>query len=203
MILKNTTDYPDYFLRRMVAWCCKKSGLPVRRVTRAEFRNRFSDYSGHAYGSGLIMVSIGRYGFPTSPDDRPGMQGERFNDRTEALVAVTAHEVEHVCQYAERRIRQLHAERKAERATRVHEVAVLRLFREQRESLLSKWNEPPAPRVRQPKATRAERNEIAARKKLDEWQRKLKAAQNKVRTYRAKCRRYDRIAATRGQGATA
>lgn len=49
MKLINTTDYPDYFLRRMVSWCCKEIGLPVRYVIEARFGVSRSQRGGRAY----------------------------------------------------------------------------------------------------------------------------------------------------------
>jgi len=64
--LINSTDYPDYFLRRMVSWCCREIGLPVRYVQEAAFRkggrwhSRRTGASGHAYlGSHRIVVTHG------------------------------------------------------------------------------------------------------------------------------------------------
>lgn len=59
MKLKNTTDYPDYMLRRCVAWCCRQLGLPVKRVTLMIYRNRSHSYGGHCHvASGEITVSV-------------------------------------------------------------------------------------------------------------------------------------------------
>jgi hypothetical protein len=197
MKLKNSTDFPDHFLRRLVSWCCRQSGLPARRLLRAEFRNRTQLYSGHAYSSMRIVCSIGRFGFPTDPDNRPGMDGEIFADRIETLVAITAHEIEHCCQYAEGRGWKLKAVKGSERNTRVHEVRCLRLFRANRDALMAEWGETPPPRIAKPKPTRQELNEKRARAALARWETKLKTAQNKVRKLRAKSRYYDRMAAKR------
>lgn len=32
MRLVNTTDFPNYFLRRMVSWCCKQLDFSVRKI---------------------------------------------------------------------------------------------------------------------------------------------------------------------------
>jgi len=62
----NTTKYPNYFLRRMVAWCCREIGLPLRHVREATFRKggryhpRGIAASGRAYfNSGRIVVTHG------------------------------------------------------------------------------------------------------------------------------------------------
>lgn len=196
MKLKNTTDFPDWFLRRLVAWCCRQSELPARRVRLATFRNCKGIYSGHASGSTRIVVRIGRTGYPMQPDLRAGMSGEVMADRTEALVMVTAHEVEHLCQYAERRQRTLAASRRTEPVTRAHGIYCLRLFREQRAALVTEWMEPPVPRVIKARPSVAERNEINARSNLAKWEKKQRAATNRVKHWRAKVRRYERRAAT-------
>jgi hypothetical protein len=198
MKLKNSTSWPDHFIRRMAAWCCRQSGLPVRELRHAEFRNRKRSYSGHAWMSGRIVCSIGRLGFPTQPDTRDGMQGEILADRLECLVAITAHEIEHICQYRENRSRALKNRRRSEPATRAHEIRVLRLFRANRESLIAEWSATPKQRETI-KRTRQEINDAKARKMLAAWERKLKLAKTKVAAYRRKVRYYDRVAATRSK----
>lgn len=147
MKIKNSTEWPDYMLRRLASWCCKQSDLPVRQLRIAEFRNKSEYYSGHAYRKMMrIVCSVGRLGFPMEPDQRDGMSNEIIADRIEALVAITAHEVEHIAQYHTNRIRVLKSHRRLEPVTRRHEIRVLRLFRTQREELLAKWNV--APRAR-------------------------------------------------------
>jgi hypothetical protein len=199
MKLKNSTDWPDHFLRRMAAWCCRQSGLPVRKLRRAEFRNRLARaYSGHADWSGRIVCSIGpAERFPLREDHRDGMSNEVMADRTEALVAITAHEVEHICQYREGRDSKLTERRRSEPATRAHEVRVLRLFRANREALLAEWSAEPAAKPAKPRPTRQQINEANTRKLLAAWERKLKLAKTKVSTYRRKARYYDRVAANR------
>lgn len=195
MKLKNTTDFSDWFLRRMVAWCCRQCGLPVRRLITAEFKRTKQPYSGMAWGR-RIVVRIGEpWHFPFGPDKRPGMQGEILADRFEAVVAITAHEVEHCCQRFENRHHKLDGKRALERATRTVEIACLRAFRANRESLLAEWNKPPKARAQKPKPSRAEQNEAHARAMLDRWERKLAIAKTKAAAWRRKVRRYDRIAA--------
>lgn len=61
MKIKNTTDWPDYFLRRLVAWCCRELQMPARNIREAVFRNRTGfSYSGHCDLWGRIVVSIYR-----------------------------------------------------------------------------------------------------------------------------------------------
>ena len=191
----NTTNWTDAFLRRLVAWCCRQSGLPVSTLRRATFKNKPRSYRGFACGR-RIQCSIGLAGFPNSPDNRPGMQGEVMADRMEALVAITAHEVEHICQHAEGRLATLHKNRSTERITRVHEVRCLRLFRANREALLAKWSKES---TRKPvrKLTVSEKNEANARKRFEQWERRAASAQRMVKKYRERVRYYDRKAAKR------
>jgi hypothetical protein len=59
MKLFNTTDFPDYFLRRMVSWCCKQLDMPVGKLFSATFRNRTYSRTGHckvAWGEIVIGV---------------------------------------------------------------------------------------------------------------------------------------------------
>lgn len=221
MKLRNTTEWNDYMLRRMVAWACKQIGLPVSKVKHARFGNRsrgaYRGQGGYGYG---ILVRIGpASAYPVEPHHYPGRTSDAFlspriADRIEGLVAVTAHELTHVREQLARREHsnrrnervQLHGQapvprkraRNSERPTMFEERRVLELFKASREALLMEWNTPPVEKQKKPKMTRAERNEETARKKLAEWERKLKLAKTKVSQYKTKVRRYDRIAASRG-----
>lgn len=238
MKLVNTLDgFSNKFLRRMVSWCCKEIGMPVRLMRKATFRNRNTRaYSGLG-GSREIIASVGRdKHFPLKPDNRPGMQGEIIADRVEALVAITAHELYHVAAQSVSQHRQRTRGKgrwcnSSERRTRFEEVRVLRLFRQQREELLAAWNgagaageeqEPMAmvaggaPPVRHiefdepvavaagpsQEAKRAERLAVLKEKRaakaaamLATWQRRHKAAANKVRKYKQRVRYYEKQAA--------
>lgn len=199
MKLANSTEWPDYFLRRLVSWCCKELGLPSSKVRRAQFRNRtISAYSGHAYTSMRFVASVGPAGrFPLNPDNRPGMKGTVIADRLEALVAITAHELAHLCQYAERRAPGLRRTRRIERVTRREEVRVLSAFREQRDSLLAEWSAAPATRPAKPQASIQEKRAVKAQADLDRWQRKLKLAQTKIRKLKYRVRYYEHTLAAK------
>jgi hypothetical protein len=225
MKLKNSTDFADYFLRRMVAWCCKKLGLPQSVVKAAQFRNRSGyAYSGRAWcGSMRFVVSLGpedRY--PTQAHLYPGRTSEAFRspayaDRIEGLIGVTAHELTHLREvwterqlHVERHVRlkmfggpqKLVKRRRGERRTRFEERRVIEIFRAERESLLAQWNEPPAEKPAKPKPSAVERRAESAILSLAQWQRKLKLAQTKVRKYKQKVRYYERkTAANQGNQA--
>lgn len=52
MRLRNTTDIPDYAIRRMTAWICKQLDYRVRGVKSLTVRNKtYGGYSGHAHPS--------------------------------------------------------------------------------------------------------------------------------------------------------
>lgn len=199
MKLKNTTDFADHLLRRMVSWCCRQVGYKPSRIRAAQFRNKSGAYSGHAYHSRRIVASIGPDKlFPLPPDSRPGMDNESFADRTEALVAITAHEIAHLLQYETGRITRLKANGLTERDARRQEVACLRAFRNSRELLLTDWSHEPAEKAK-PVASVQDRRAAKAQAALDRWQRKAKLAATKVRQYRRQVGYYERaLAAKRG-----
>ena len=199
MRLKNTTDYPDYFLRRMVSWCCKELDLPARAVKDATFRNRrTSPLSGRAWPwRGRIVVSV-MAGEPTEPVS----WGHRFGiekvyvDRMEILLSVAAHELCHLRQYVDRggsRFDVKYRERECDKWAEL----VLDKFRDQRESLCAEWSVPPRQRSVKPSLTVAEKREVNVRKQLAAWESKQRRAKNRVVYWRKKARYYDRVAAKR------
>lgn len=197
MKLRNSTGWSDAFIRRMVSWVAGELKYEPSKITEVQARNRSSrSYSGRAWPSRRILVSVGPdHRFPTGVDDRPGMANTVLADRVEALVLLTAHEIQHLCQFRDRRSYQLSRDRTTEHDARWHSVQVLATFREQREALLEAWGKEIKPRAVKPKPSRSERNEIAARKAVETWTRKLKLAQTKLKKYRSKVRYYERKAA--------
>lgn len=242
MELRNSTDFADHFLRRMVSWCCKQLDLPAKACQCAVFTNTRDAYRGRAWSHGRILVRIGSEfiqrkhlaatrdgeavsamdaikavrgaGLSCSYDRDISCEGvvyriaevtkqvPRFpvrsryprrrnapsldlQDRAEALVCVTAHELEHLARWHEGIGRH--------REARVDGVAhaVVLAFRESRESLLEEWGREPRKRQSRPKLSRAEVNEAKARAKLAEWERKAKLAKTKLAIYRRKVRYYD------------
>ena len=200
MKIKNNTDWPDYFLRRLVTWCCKELGLPARYLKRADFGKRTrGPYNGCAWlGSRRMRVVIGPPNeFPTKGRPYPGRTSEVFRDpdyadQLEALIGVTAHEIQHHVAYSQRRV-----SRYGERATTHAEHKIIECFRPQRDALVATWSM--EPKRLDPKKTRQEKNEAHARKMLERWERKLKLAKTKAGLYRSKVRYYDRVAANRGR----
>lgn len=194
MKLKNHTRLPDYFLRRIISWCCKEIGYSTRRIDIAEIRNRKNDgrLSGHAQGSRKFCISIPR-NFQT---DEP--ENVLPSDLAlESLVRVIAHEVFHLWAHHEgiRSRRNRKTRGSSERQTIRHEIMVLEAYRKCRLELLDKWSVRPKRKSRartNPPKSKVESRAKNARKKLSEWQRKHKLAQTKLKFWRKKVKYYDR-----------
>lgn len=196
MRLRNSTDFADWFLRRLVSWSCRELGLPVREVAAVQFTNTRHAYRGRAWSSGRILVRIGDGRHFPKKGKYPGRVNApeyELADRLEALVHVTAHELAHLSQWHECG----HRVRVREAAVDGLGLAVLRAFREQRRTLTARWEAEPAGRSRKPKPTLRERNEARARDALKRWERKKKLAETKVKQYRRKVRYYERTAGGR------
>lgn len=220
MKLKNTTEFFEYFLRRMTGWCADQVGVPRSAIKKAEFGKRsHGSYNGRAWsGTMRFRAVIGPESeFPTQGHVYRGRTSDAFRalpltDRIEALVAITAHEVTHLREYHEHRQRQrkrndllrfvggpqkIVKRRGGERRTMFHERRVLELFRSQRDALLSEWNVPPKDKPI-PTVSIVDRRADAASKALVAWQRKFKLAQTKIRKYRQRVQYYERRQAARG-----
>jgi hypothetical protein len=202
MKIKNTTDYPDHFLRRMTAWCCRQLEFRVGEVKLAVFRNRSRrGYRGFAdYTRRMISCTVHRTDGWPRPDNRPGMHGEALADRLEVLVNLTSHELYHLAAKFDADHRQRtrgagtrHAS--GERETRHASVLVLRAFREQRDALVAEWSQPPA-RESKPRPTLQQQRAAKAAAQLAAWERRAKIAANKVRRYRKQVRYYEQALAT-------
>lgn len=151
MRLRNSTDFSDHFLRRLVSWCCRECHASPTTIKAAQFTNTTHAWSGRAwYGSRRILCRIGPPGYFDAPRDasypnRKNTPRYTVNDRIEALVHITAHEAFHIVEYAEHRSRrQQHRNREA--AVDGVALAVLEAFRANREALLAEWNTPVAVR---------------------------------------------------------
>jgi hypothetical protein len=190
---KNSTDYPDYMLRRMVSWCCKQLDMPVRRVRAVQFTNCSRYWRGRAW-SRRILVRIGPdagYPYTGKYPGRTYAPTYTVNDRTEALVKVTAHELAHLARWADGiyKVREATVDGMA--------IPILKRFVDNREELLAEWNVAPAAKAPKPKPGRQQQNEAKARDALARWERKMKLAKTKVAAYRKRVRYYDRVAASR------
>jgi hypothetical protein len=206
MKLRNSTTWPDHFLRRMTAWCCDQLDMPRSYVLAAQFANSRSKWGGLAYLRQRRMgvrVSAKESDFPETARQPGSDATELLADRLECLIKVTAHELAHHDQY-----RLEHAERVSNRTrrggwggsegrTQALAFQVLRAFRANREALLAEWSVPPAERQAKPKASIQEKRAAKAQADLDRWQRKAKLAATKIRKLKARVRYYDRVAACR------
>ncbi len=203
MRLINTTDFADHFLRRMVSWCCRELGLPVRYVREVAFRNSRSAWGGMAYtDSRRIGVRIGDAShFPLKYRMRGTGIRWPVADRTEAFVMITAHELAHLLlRRLGNRSRRGGGLAGSEHNTDWHERKVLEAFQLCRDELLSAWNAPPKKRGPKANLTVQERRAASTANLLIAWQRKLKMAQTKVQKYKARVRYYDRAFAAKQGG---
>jgi hypothetical protein len=199
MKLTNSTSWPDTFLRRMVTWCREQIGLPARCVKAARFGATHRGFSGRAYlQSFRIGVRVGcRERFPThfrvpgvdAADEWPRI----LNDREEALVKVTAHELCHLDNYRlGDKTRGRNGCGGSEGWTQRQAEKVLFAFRADRERLLAEWSAaaelvaadtPPRPSIVEKRAAKAAAD-------LSRWQRKLRLAQTKVKKLKARVAYY-------------
>ena len=189
MKIKNSTDFSDAFLRRMVSWCAKQIDFPfpVHHTQEATFCNsKRRAYSGRAWGSRRRLVRIGPGSlFPLAPYTRYGIP-LRYRTRIETLVHVTTHELGHLKQVREG-LKRTTLEKDCER----HAARVLVVFLENRDTLLRQWDKT-AYRITKPKPTLQERRAAQVAIRLAAWEKRLRRAQNKVKEYRRKSRYYDR-----------
>lgn len=192
MKLKNSLEFPDYTLRRLVTWCCKQLDMPVRGVKSATFRRSTKSFSGRARcWRGEIIVRLGEARhFPNSGSY--GITAGGFADRIEGLIGVTAHEVAHLYQHHELR-NNANAPRRGvgrERSTIWHEQLCLEAFRSSRTSLLAEWMDAPPQAVAESQPSLIDRRAIKAQRMLAAWQRRLKLAKGKVQKYQRRVKYY-------------
>lgn len=197
MKLENSTTWPDHFLRRMLAWTCKELDMPVRTIRHARFRNSRAAWGGVARswkGQITTCVHPDPMRFPAACSTHKA--GESFADRIECLVAVTAHEAYHIAAALvpdhQQKTRGRSSCASSEAATCVAEFKVLDAFRANREALLADWNAAPAMEIKTTVSVQAIRAHAAA-DKLAKWERKMKAAANKVKKYRRQVAYYNRV----------
>ena len=199
MKLTNTTDFSDYFLRRMYSWCCKEIEISPRYIREITFKKSCRAWGGLAY---LHQRRIGiRTGkpecFPCKTKKHRYNLQETIADQVEAVVMVTAHELAHHEQYiCGSKTRQSGNPGGAERLTDIQAFRVLRTFREQREQLLAEWYVEPATK---PEVVKPDLNQEKIKHfeiLLARWNKKLKTAQTKIRKYRTKIKYYEKRAAS-------
>lgn len=118
--IKNTTDYPEQFLRRMILWVCKTLEADPKKLSEIKFRNRSGRTSGHCYSfSGHLCISVRWCGLsekPSGPFRTRSVEGiiekegrltlgkgvvyepafpENIPHQIDRMVQVTAHEIFH------------------------------------------------------------------------------------------------------------
>lgn len=208
MKIKNSTDWPNNFLRRMTAWCCRELKMSPGLVSSIQFRNRNDGRtSGRAYWpSNRIVVSAGVSFLKYKAGRHHSYYGssngdENFRNRIDWLVRITAHELFHILAHDEgvRTRRFGRSSGSSEKHTKHYERKVYESFLANRDALLAEWSAEPEATPVPPKPTRQELNDAKSRKQLATWERKLKLAKTKVAAYRRKVRYYDRVAATRAK----
>ena len=171
--------------------------MPIRAVRLAVFRNSRSTWGGCARGwRGQISVCVttNEAEFPANASTHGN--GERFIDRMECLVAVTAHELYHVAAHCVTDHRQRTrgygmGQGSSERVTCAQEIRVLNLFRQSREPLLAEWNITPE-RAAKPQITIVDKRKAKAIADLEKWERKLKLAKTKVAKMKRRVKYYSR-----------
>src|SRR5258708_37560642 len=99
MKIINSTAWPDYFVRRMVSWCCKHLEYPVREIREIKLENRKRwPIGGRAFLSQRRLVVR----IPCTEVWEGAERGFRWAkdqtglERTRELVRVTAHEIAHL-----------------------------------------------------------------------------------------------------------
>lgn len=195
MILRNSTDFSDRFLRRMLSWICRAMELSPKKIKEAKFQNTRHLFSGHAHWRSRILVKIGGDGGDMYPYTRSRNEhGPVYTlaDRMESLIHVSAHEAAHI-----ERWHRLGDVRNNEADVDRVALIVLKAFRVERERLLAEWTGPPVEVTAElvaadNSATPAfvERRAAKAVADLARWTRKLKLAQGKVRKLKAKVTYY-------------
>ena len=201
MRLRNTTDFTDRFLRRMVAWCCRQLDMPASYVRAARFGNATNSWGGVAYlQSRRISVRVG-----SEAQVGHEVKHHKFGDgfqvitytRLEVLLVTTAHELAHLDLY-----RRGNGSRRdgrsggSERLTEGRAANVLEAFR-RNVHLLDVWATEPAVRHRQIVQSVQEKRAAQAADKLLQWQRKAKLAATKIRKYRKQVRYYEKAIAAK------
>jgi len=190
MQLKNTTDWSDWFLRRMLSWACKQAELPVRQLKKARFTKCTRSFRGRAWYS-EILVRVGpedQYPVKFVRHSNAGRVEHDIQDPVEGLIYVAVHECVHIWQ-GQKPKRWQEIERHADR---IGMQGVLE-FRANRDSLLTKWMETPtrAAATTSPKVSVVARRAANAKAKLKIWERKAKLSEKKVRYWRKKVQYYD------------
>lgn len=190
MKLRNSTDFPSHFLRRLVSWCCKQIGLPAKWLHSAQFTNCELAFRGRAwYRDVLIRIGPDSH-FPFPAHSYGGYEAPALSDRLETLIWITTHELTHVLQNGSPQGRR----RDKEYSCEWHAHQALKAFQADRERLVAEWSAEPlrSAALSAPKPSTVERRAAKAREDLLRWQRKLTLAKGKVKKYTARVRYYEK-----------
>lgn len=208
MKLKNTTDFPDWFLRRMISWVRLNSHieLPTKYLREVEVRNRRTAYrkrSGHAsIYEGRIVLSIGTldvfrpYLFDESnmhlrDEDGHFVYGDPDPAlRIRKLVGLTAHELGHLAQFHRSGRHATYSESGANWM----EDQVVEDFVANSLALTTAWMEPPA-YAKKEKVKKLPKRLVRAKNALmkrDEWKTKSERAAKKAKDWQLKVNYYQR-----------
>jgi hypothetical protein len=190
MRLKNSTDFADTFIRRMVSWICKRIELSPRSIKDIRVTTCKRAYRGRAFPwTRSVLLRIGpASSFPVNEFRYCGNLVNAIDDRIEGLVAITAHELWHIVQAGKVHGRALEAG-----AVWAGNKAVI-AFREQRETLLAQWSEVSTREpVQKPSIQEQRAAKLSA--SLLRWQRKKKLAETKIKKLKKRLYYYERVQA--------
>lgn len=188
MLLINRTDFQDYFLRRMISWICQEIELPIRQIKKVTFKKTRRTFSGRAAGRSFIVRIGCKERYPTDSFIRHGCIHPALADQVEGLVSTTAHELYHLWQF-----RQCNPNlKKLEPGAIFGETLVLKIFRDNRDELMTKWERQPECKAAKAPPPLTEKRAEKASVDLRKWMKKLKLAQTKVKKYKQKVAYYER-----------
>lgn len=188
MKLRNSTDYPNHFLRRMIGWCCRQIGLSQKHLRRVDVTNCTGTHRGRAWWYEVLLRIGPASSFPSMPNRYGGFDYPSYGDRTEALIAIAGHELAHI----EQNHRGQGRRRDRERLCGIESMRCLNAFRADRERLMAEWGRKSerSAALSVPKPSLIEQRAAKAAADLARWQRKLKLAQTKVRQYKQRVAYY-------------
>lgn len=206
MLIKvNSTGIPNPQLMAMARWVRIELGLKANQVRNLEFKNARTTGTGSAYRwSRTIVVRTAKSNvkdlFHRYPITWGWAHGAKnlgsitLQDRWEALVHLTAHEMAHILMWDEVNTRK---ESRVERLAR----EVLYTFSMDKPSLIKEWVNVQVP-VPSEKPSVVERRASHAREKLAEWEKKYQTSKRQRKKWADKVKYYNNqavAAAKKGQ----
>jgi len=147
MKFKNTSEYPDHLLKRMIGWACDQFGIKRREVKSAIFAKRSWYWRGYASKSKReIRIRIHRdaqYPLKHTYGGRGGTWPVwDLQDHYDALAMIICHEICHIYEFVEAvemRRAWVHNERRTEART----MTAMKEWWSEREKLLAEWLQEP------------------------------------------------------------